>query len=668
MICRLLGRFTCLTAMIALCGAVLLLGGVELLNALHSAGWGHAAGPLWSGLLVVCVFGTVFILVALAPGSRVPRFLLALAMYSVLAIAGSTLLFCWLEYWVTGYPVTGDALQILVGSPVQASLHLISSDPVMMLLVLGLFILLLAVAYFSVRLALRAAPVASIAARALACIVLAALGWFAATRIASASVSGATFGTLIGNRPGYFDMDIKHFACTLAPEVAQGAPAAGPNQGVPVIVIVMESLRSDVLARYRDAMPNLAALADESVVFDRAWSTSTHTNYATLALWYSRYPLRHTYYTGYPAKAAWRGLSSFEYFKRQGYDTGYFSSQNEKWAEMINWMNVPGVDTFFDSERFDGSTWENPDAQNGLYDMIRRGLARSGKVADGTTLDVAAQWIEAHSSAPIFVGINLQNTHYNYYIPADEARPYLPDQLGFRAVYGGWPRDQASIVHNRYLNAAHGMDDALGGFIRRLRNSGVWDRAVVLVVGDHGEAFYEHGEGNHSGPAYDEVTRAVALMKLPKGDARNGTHFGRPVSHIDFIPTVIEAAGLPRWSGFQGEPVWWRGATTPIYISVNGLVKENSVVRWPYKLMARNYPSPGIELYDLVTDPAEQQNLVASRQDVALPLLRNLRAWEHCQLSYYADRNAYTTLQPPSYRGDLLLKAPARSPVAAVLP
>jgi arylsulfatase A-like enzyme len=299
--------------------------------------------------------------------------------------------------------------------------------------------------------------------------------------------------------------------------------------------------------------------------------------------------------------------------------------------------------------------------------MISRGFARSGKIADATTLDVAARWIEAHANDPLFVGINLQNTHYNYYIPEDGRHPYLPDKLGFRNIYGGWPRDQAATVHNRYLNAAHGMDAALGSFIKRLQVKGVWDRAIVLVVGDHGEAFYEHGGGNHSGPAYDEVARTVAVMKLPKGDARNGTHFERPVSHIDFVPTLVEAAGMKPWPGFQGEPVWQRAATTPLYLSVNAFVKENSIVRWPFKLMARDYPAPEIELYDLQADPSEVTNLAARRQDVALPLLRNLRAWEHCQLSYYADKSAYASLQPPIYWVDSALTAPASLPAATAL-
>ncbi len=257
--------------------------------------------------------------------------------------------------------------------------------------------------------------------------------------------------------------------------------------------------------------------------------------------------------------------------------------------------------------------------------------------------------MEKHASEPFFLGMNLQNTHYNYFIPEGGAHPYLPDELGFRAIYSAWPKEKAPIVRNRYLNAAYNVDAAVATFVERLKKAGVWDKAAVLVIGDGGEAFYEHGLGNHSGPMYDEVATTLAMLKLPKGDPRNGTHWPHPVSHVDFVPLLAEVSGGPSWPGFQGTVPWQRPADAPVYLAADAIVREDSVVRWPWKLMLRTFPQGSLELYNLQTDPKETQSVVSTNQPLALEMLKDLKSYRVCQFGYYADSKAYTKLQPPRY-------------------
>jgi arylsulfatase A-like enzyme len=353
--------------------------------------------------------------------------------------------------------------------------------------------------------------------------------------------------------------------------------------------------------------------------------------------------------TGYPKNAVWRGLSAFEYFKLHGYATAYFSSQNEKWGDMDSWLKIPAVDTYFDSENFSGETWENEDDSAGLIRLIRSGVARAGKVEDSHTLDFAADWAERNVAEPFFLGLNLQNTHYHYYIPEQGERPFQPDQLGFRAVYAAWPKDQKPVVWNRYLNAVYNVDRALGHFIERLQRAGIWDRAVVLVVGDSGEAFYEHGYSNHSGPMYEEVARTLTLLKLPLGDQRNGERWTTPVSHVDLVPALADLAGLKPWPGFQGQAPWNRTGNNAVYMTANAIVREDSVVQWPWKMLWRRFPDRSLELYDLEQDPGETRNLVESLPGVAVRLQQDIESWRACQISYYADTKAHSRLQPPRY-------------------
>lgn len=628
---------------------LLMLGGIELSNVLRQSIGHGPADALHAGLFVSSLFGFVCLLAGLIGAGRM-RIVTLTGLYLFLASSVVTLLVSWLAFWITGSAVNFDALGILAGSPLAAALHLLSSDPLMLILLIAGLLLCLYATFRLLRLASRPVPGVPRSTRALLCALAAVLAVYSGMSISRTDGSRSSYAPFLGSmRPQPQPAAVTVYSCPRSREVPISMPPRDAGNGVPIIVVMIESLRADLLTRFADAIPNLAQLASEALVFERAYATASHSDYEDLAFWYSRYPLRADHRLGYPRDADWRGLSVFEYFKLQGYSTAYFSSQNEKWGEMINWLAIPGVDTYFDSERFEGDTWENPDDAAGLISLIRAGYARSGKVADAHTLDFAADWIERHAREPFFIGLNLQNTHYHYFIPEGGERPFLPDELGFRAVYSAWPREQAGNVRNRYLNAAYNVDAAFAEFAARLKRAGVWDKAVVLVVGDSGEAFYEHGFGNHSGPMYEEVARTLAILKLPRGDVRNGTSWGAPVSHVDFVPALLDLAGLPEWAGFQGRAPWQHSGNVPVYMTVNALTVEDAVVRWPWKLMKRTFPKNEMELYNLETDPDETQNQLDARPGIARELLQDVQSWRQCQIGYYADRQAHVRIQPPRF-------------------
>jgi len=273
------------------------------------------------------------------------------------------------------------------------------------------------------------------------------------------------------------------------------------NHGFPVIVILAESLRHDLLTEHARDIPFLSKLSLEGITFDRAYATASHSNLTDLAFWYAQYPLRGAGKETYPMDAPWRGTSLFGAFKQAGYNTAYISSQNEHWGEMVNWLKTPDVNNFFHSEDYKGSTWENMDDEAGLASLIRKGISTAGKIEDSQTLKLASEWIFTQpSNTPFFLGMNLQNTHYSYVIPSGGKEPHQPSKIGFQAIYYSWPQDQAPVVKNRYLNAVINLDNLLNQFSETLKQRGLWDECLLVVLGDNGEGFYEHNFGNHSGP------------------------------------------------------------------------------------------------------------------------------------------------------------------------
>jgi arylsulfatase A-like enzyme len=404
-------------------------------------------------------------------------------------------------------------------------------------------------------------------------------------------------------------------------------------------VILVESLRHDLLATNPEAIPFIRRMSEENVGFEYPYATASHSNLTDLAFWFSQYPLKGSGKEGFPPDAEWRGDSLFDLFKKYGYRTAYISSQNELWGGMINWLKTPSVDYYFDSESYQGETWENYDDIAGLGGMIRRGIAHAGKVEDSETLAVARRWIEGLGGAQdFFLGMNLQNTHFSYVLSPGAAQPYQPSDLGFRAVYYNWPKDQATNVRNRYLNSVHDVDSLLAGFAQFLKAKGLWEECLFVVVGDNGEAFYEHGFGNHSGPMYEEAVRTLAFMKLPASSSLPNQTVYRPVSHIDIAATIPDVLGIPRPWSFQGRSVFSAECLErSVYMYSNAIVRQYGVVTWPWKYLITTSPRPSEELFNLRDDPQEKSNLVIARATEAAALKDSIFGWATLQEAYYSD-------------------------------
>ena len=416
----------------------------------------------------------------------------------------------------------------------------------------------------------------------------------------------------------------------------------------PVIIVLIESLRRDLLDMSPSPIPFLKSLTQDSILFDHAYATASHSNYADLAFWYSQFPLRKMGLQSYPKDAAWRGDSLFSAFKAHEYATAYISSQNEKWGDMINWLEVDEVDYFYHSENYEGDTWFNKDDKYGVKMLVEKGIATAGKIEDSATLEVAKYWIDSlEGRSDFMLGLNLQNTHFSYVIPEGGREPFQPADMDFEAVYFRWPEGKKAQVKNRYLNAVYNVDAMLGEFVAYLKSRGLWEECVFVVVGDSGEAFYEHGFGNHSGPMYEEVMRTFALIKPPASKDIRPQIFQAPLSHIDIAAATLDLLGMPIPDDFQGMSPFDANRRKTVYMHTNAIIKQNALIQWPWKLLHTYYPYDRIELYELEQDSGELRNLASVHKEVAERLDELLSSWMTKQIVYYSDPAFYTEMSPP---------------------
>ncbi|MCR4288809.1 MAG: sulfatase-like hydrolase/transferase, partial [Candidatus Scalindua sp.] len=419
----------------------------------------------------------------------------------------------------------------------------------------------------------------------------------------------------------------------------------GHSIEVPIIVICIESMRHD-LAKYEPSpVPFLASLIPQSIFFERAYAVSSHSIYADVNFWHSQFPLRSPKFYRFKHNSPHRGKSVFEVFKALEYQTAYITSQNETWGGMINWMKNPGVDFFYHAPDHQGKTYL--DEKDDGFAVFAKKIQTIGSIPDTETLGVARQWIaNLRDKKQFFLGMNLQNTHYSYYLSEEAEMPFQP-MKEFEGMFGAWPRKNLEIVRNRYLNAFYNVDKLIENFVLFLKEERIWDDCLFMVVGDNGEAFYEHGYPNHAGPMHDEVARTFALIKPPRKSNIKPATISFPVSHIDLTSGILDMLNISQPYSFQGISPFSK-ARKYVYLYCDAMKRQDGIIRWPWKLL-RSYPGEELELYNLDTDPLEKINHALENKDIVSELIKRFDKWKNAQLSYYTQPEVYSSYYPPQF-------------------
>ena len=196
------------------------------------------------------------------------------------------------------------------------------------------------------------------------------------------------------------------------------------------------------------------------------------------------------------------------------------------------------------------------------------------------------------------------------------------------------PRSQ---VRQYYYDAYDGelveMDRRLADLEALLRARGRWDNAAVLLTGDHGEEFAEHGRVGHGNAVFREATWVPLLYRPPITEAPPTTvRTDQAISLLDVAPTLAVAAGLTPPASWSGQPLQplLTGSTTPRPV----------IVQTDFETVARGVewnghhlvlPGAGLPalLFDTQKDPMDRHDLLAGKpNEVAQDLLDLLRKEE----------------------------------------
>lgn len=386
-----------------------------------------------------------------------------------------------------------------------------------------------------------------------------------------------------------------------------------------VIVILLESISSEHLPIYgyeRNITPNLDKFSEKAIVFEKAYSTSAHSDYAQTSFLSGRYTLTDEYRTffdqNYPREFIWDTL------KNQGnYTTAYFSSQDDNWAHMIRYYNKETLDVY------------NYSMSDNNYDY---GGGNARKDYDEHTIKDAIAWINQtqENNKPFFLYTNLQATHYPYEYPENNSI-FTPDQVSFETSYFSIASGDYEPSVNAYDNSIYYVDKQVGKLLDFLENNTLLNNTVIIISADHGETLERKHGLRHGFGVYEEEVVVPLLIYIPNQEPRT---IKERVRNIDTIPTILDILGFNLSEQFQGQPMKTNQnifLTTQNQNFILGIIKDD--IKYILNMITL-IP----EAYNLTADPNEQNNLITNTKEERYFYFTYgyiLNKWYHCQVDYY---------------------------------
>ena len=357
-----------------------------------------------------------------------------------------------------------------------------------------------------------------------------------------------------------------------------------------VLLVTLDTTRADALGAYggpAGLTPHLDALAARGVVVDEAMSVGPLTAPAHGSILTGRYPYRHGLRNN-SAYALDEDVPTLaEAFHDAGWQTGAFVSASVLDARV---GLARGFDRYAD---------DVPDASDApaLRSVVPQ-VDGAEVVADA--LAWAARRRAVDPDRPIFLWVHLYDAHQPH-TPSAEMRARSDDP---------------------YLAEVAELDGHVGALLDGLGVDGS-EPWLVSAIGDHGEAFGEHGEVGHGFFVYRTTLRVPWLLAGPGVAA--GARFGAPASQVDLAATLAALAGVP-WDGIgdDGEdlsPDWAGGSLPERSLYGETLAPQEAYGLAPLFVVQRPTErvilAPRTERYAWRTDPDEARDLGGSPATVA---------------------------------------------------
>ncbi len=386
--------------------------------------------------------------------------------------------------------------------------------------------------------------------------------------------------------------------------------------------------------------PTIDSLARDGTRFVQFYATGSTCCPTRTGLMTSKFPAT---YATYPANGGFANrVTITELLKQRGCATGHFG----KWH--IGPEQKPGTYGI-------DSIGAEDDERGGK----KKKKVGDDRGRDAHIYDDAIKFIEKHKSGPFYLNVWGHIPH-NPVNPADalvqrwsglkvhDSDVPAPMLAKFNDVrQAGGDVDDAM---RRYLADVESLDDSVGRLLKRLDELGLRENTIVVFSTDQGADMTKAGNGGlrfnqmgFNGPHrggkhthWEGGVRVPWIVRWPGHVPAGRTDEQSVISGVDWLPTLCAIAGVKiNVADFDGEDTSaaWVGKaphvrTKPLLWTTSSPGSESLIREGQWKLRHPTRKKDGeLELYDILADPSESNNLAAQYPDIVIKLSAKVEAW-----------------------------------------
>ncbi len=414
-----------------------------------------------------------------------------------------------------------------------------------------------------------------------------------------------------------------------------------PEKTKNVILISLDALRRDYLGIYngkKDFTPNIDKFAEDSVIFENAYSQAPWTIPSHLSILSGLNPTSHgtnllsakvpSFVKILPQLLREKGFLTF------AYTGGGLVSANFGFSKGFNQY-----------KEWDGS--ELPDSSKPIFER-------------------ADKFISSNHGKDFFLFLHTYQAHEPLESPEEirkivlKGKKILWEGISINKLLGGGkgtykPLKEEEIESIKILLRAESRtidEHLIKPLVKKLKEEGIYDQTMIIITSDHGDELYDHGGWQHAHTLYNELIRVPLIIKFPYQKFM-GKRISQNVRLIDIAPTVLDVLGFNpsefRMDGkslipvIKGKEKEERKCFSEIYYDLEKphIPQRISLVYGDCKLIVNQitqgwqkfltYPPPPqypFELYNLKNDPDEKNNLYSEGSEIAKEMLEMIKEYK----------------------------------------
>lgn len=404
-------------------------------------------------------------------------------------------------------------------------------------------------------------------------------------------------------------------------------PARKPN----LILIGIDSLLSKHMSCYgysRQTTPHIDAFASQGTLFEHLFSPHVPTTpgYASMLTGRDCFgtnvvALRH--------QGEVEGDTLAEILGKAGYETTCVGFKGNPAAR--GFQNYLGFESWGANK--DGRMHKAEELNNVTLPELRR-LASGDK-----PFFLFLRHMDPHS--PYLPPLPFEKIFYegNEFDPANKSMQPVYDFAPFADYFRSWMPEgltDKDYVIAQYDGAIAYMDACIQNIFTTITKLGLDENTVVVLNSDHGETLYDHDcYFDHHG-IYDNTLCVPTIIRYP-GHVPAGLRVPGYCQHKDLLPTLAELMGFKAPKGIDGESLMQlvtgkkANLTSEFYITECTWMRKHGWRTPQWKLIRALEPDfhfkPAVELYDLLLDPEENNNVADRNPDIVKTLTERMNAW-----------------------------------------